>query len=127
MMDVSNREVIFFGVTKNPTSFWLENTVRSGFMDISNFPSHLVSDRDSIYGGWFKEFLLSCYDISLFRTPPRTPNCNAFCERVIRSIRDELLDQRIIYDVSDLHSCFPAILNILTEIAHINAFVTILH
>jgi putative transposase len=103
MMDVSNREILFFGVTSNPTAIWLENTVRSGFMQISHFPSHLISDRDSIYGEWYKEFLSTCYDITLFRTPPRTPNCNSFCERIIRSIREELLDQRIIYDSGDLY------------------------
>ena len=44
-----------------------------------------------------QEFLKECYDITLYRTPPCMPNCNAFIERWNRSVREELLDHRIVF------------------------------
>jgi hypothetical protein len=34
VMDVSNRQIILFNVTSNPTAKWLENAVRSGLLRI---------------------------------------------------------------------------------------------
>ena len=50
-------------------------------MDIKDCPKFIVSDRDGIYGEWLGRFLKDCYDITLCRTPPGMPNCNAFIER----------------------------------------------
>jgi hypothetical protein len=61
-------------------------------MDIKDCPKFIVSDRDGIYGEWLGTFLKDCYDITLYRTPPGMPNCNAFIERWNRSVREELLD-----------------------------------
>jgi hypothetical protein len=55
----------------------------------------MVSDRDGIYGEWFGKFLSDCYDITLYRPPPRMPNFNAYIERWKRTVREELLDHRI--------------------------------
>ncbi len=41
-------------------------------------------------------------DMTLYRSPPRTPNCNAFIERWNRTVREELLDNRIIFGERDL-------------------------
>ena len=50
-------------------------------MDIKDCPKLIVSDRDGIYGQWLGTFLKDCYEITLYRTPPGMPNCNAFLER----------------------------------------------
>lgn len=71
-------------------------------MMLVSMPDFVVSDRDEIYGSWLATFLEQCYGVRLFRTPPRTPNCNAFIERWNRSLREELLDRRIIFGSSDL-------------------------
>jgi transposase InsO family protein len=71
-------------------------------MDMGDTPKFMVSDRDGIYGAWFGKFLSDCYDITLYRTPPRTPNCNAYIERWNRTVREELLDHRIIFGERDL-------------------------
>ncbi len=36
-------------------------------------------------------------DINPIRLPPRSPNLNAFAERFVRSIKEECLDQMIIF------------------------------
>jgi len=73
IIDVATRELVHFAVTKNPNQIWLENVFRSAFMGREDLPKYLVSDRDGIFGNWMSEFLKSCYDITLYRTPPRTP------------------------------------------------------
>ncbi len=71
-------------------------------MDLEEYPQFMVSDRVGIYGEWFGKLLSDCYGITLYRTPPRTPNCNAFIERWNRKVREELLDFRIIFGERDL-------------------------
>jgi transposase InsO family protein len=73
-------------------------------MDIKDCPKFIVSDRDGIYGEWLGTFLKDCYDITLYWTPPCMPNCNAFIERWNRSVREELLDHRIVFGERDLRS-----------------------
>ena len=102
LMDTSTRQIITVAVTKNPTAAWLETVVRSALMTMYEYPTHMVSDRDGIYGEWFGKFLKDCYDITLYRTPPRMPNCNAFIERWNRTAREELLDHRLIFGERDL-------------------------
>jgi len=103
-MDTSTRQIISVAVTKHPTAVWLENVLRNALMDIKDCPKFIVSDRDGIYGEWLGTFLKDCYDITLYRTPPCMPNCNAFIERGNRSVREELLDHRIFFGERDL-SC----------------------
>ena len=95
-----NREIVLFNITANPTAIWLETAVRSNFGYIENLPSVMISDRDGIYGNWFGEFLKSCCEIELIRTPPRCPNCNSFIERWHRTYREEVLDHGIIFGSS---------------------------
>ncbi len=75
-------------------------------MDIKDYPKFIVSDRDGIYGDWLGAFLKDCYDIRPYRTPPGMPNCNAFIERWNRSVREELLDHRIVFGERDLRKLF---------------------
>ena len=102
LMDTSTRKIIAVAVTKNPNAPWLESVIRNAFINWNVFPKYLVSDRDGVYGEWFGKFLKDCYDVTLYRTPPRTPNCNAYIERWNRSVREELLDHRIIFGELDL-------------------------
>jgi transposase InsO family protein len=102
VMDVTNRQIILFNITSNPTSEWLKTVVRSGFQCIADLPKVMVSDRDGIFGEWFGEFLKDYYEMELIRTPPRTPNCNSFIERWHRSFREEVLDHSLIFGTKDL-------------------------
>lgn len=102
IIDTTSRELIHFGVTPNPTRQWLENVLRCGFIGRDDLPKYFVSDRDGIFGEWLSEFLDSCYHMRLYRTPPRTPNCNAFSERFVLTARSELTDRCLIYSESHL-------------------------
>ncbi len=102
LLDINTREIVAARVTRNPTANWLEQAFRTCFLCREVLPDFIVSDRDGIFGDWLGRFLLDCYGIRLYRTPPRSPNCNAFIERWNRTIREELLDRRIFFGRRDL-------------------------
>ena len=102
IIDVQTREIVHTAVTGRPTAIWLEQVFRSSFTLRKVMPDFIVSDRDGIFGDWLGKFLKDCYDIRLYRTPPRTPNCNAFIERWNGTLRRELLDRRIFFGRRDL-------------------------
>ena len=100
-----------FGVTSNPNEEWLKNIIRSHFAFIDNFPDVLISDRDGIYGKWFKLFLKNNYQIKLIKTPPQFPICNSFAERMVRTFRNESIDHMLIYNQKDLEKTFKSYIN----------------
>ena len=57
----------------------------------------LVHDRDAIYAPAVDRAIRSM-GLRVLKTPPRTPQANAFCERVIGTIRRECLDWLIPLD-----------------------------
>lgn len=56
---------------------------------------YLVHDRDYFYTHKF-ESILKDSGITPIKTPPQSPNLNAFAERVIRFIEEECLGEQII-------------------------------
>jgi putative transposase len=52
-------------------------------------------DRDTKYTLVF-DGVLGAEDIQLIKTPPRAPRANAICERVVGTLRRELLDRILI-------------------------------
>src|SRR5208282_3681677 len=51
----------------------------------------LIHDRDSIYSRDF-DAGLKAMDLRILKTPYRAPQANAFCERLIGTVRRECLD-----------------------------------
>jgi len=88
------RELIHLNVTSNPTAAWIWRQLLEA-TPWGRQPAHLVHDRDASYGGDFDRDL-GRLGISGIRTPPRSPRANAVAERLIGSIRRELLDHVVV-------------------------------
>jgi transposase InsO family protein len=58
-------------------------------------------DRDTKYTDEFRDFL-DREGVKPVRCPVRAPNCNAFAERFVRSIKDECLDRMILFGEASL-------------------------
>jgi transposase InsO family protein len=55
----------------------------------------LICDRDPKWSDAVVAFL-EREGVRIIRTPPRAPNCNAYAERFVRSIKEECLDRLIV-------------------------------
>ena len=60
-------------------------------------PKYLIRDRDSKYAARFSAVCLGA-GIEELKTPYRTPNANAVCERYMGSLRRVCLDQHLFID-----------------------------
>jgi transposase InsO family protein len=52
----------------------------------------LLCDRDPKWSSAVEQWLRTA-GVRVIRTPPRAPNCNAYAERFVRSVKEECLDR----------------------------------
>jgi putative transposase len=72
----------------------------------------LVRDRDSKYTDAF-DAVFEADDVEILLSPPRAPKANAICERVVGTLRREVLDRILIYN--EAHTA-----EVLAEYKHYN-------
>ena len=86
------------GVTAHPTGAWAVQQARNLAMDLGDRLGtlrFLIHDRDPLFTTAFGEVFKS-EGLRIVTTLPRTPRMNAICERVIGTLRRELLDQTLV-------------------------------
>jgi putative transposase len=112
VLDVGTRRILYWNVTDHPTADWTAQQFR---MVVSGEQSHrwIIHDRDSIYSEGV-DATVAAMGLTILKTPVRAPQANAFCERLIGSMRRECLDWLILLNERHLRS-------VLTEwVAHYN-------
>jgi len=85
-------------VTEYPTGAWAVQQARNLAMDLGDHLGalrFLVHDRDPVFTATFGE-VFKAEGLRIITTMPRTPRMNATCERVIGTLRRELLDRALI-------------------------------
>jgi transposase InsO family protein len=90
------RELIHFDVTGRPAAAWIWRQVIEA-TPWSRQPTHLIHDRDAVYGAGF-DSRLSRLGIAGLRTPVRSPKANAIAKSLVRTIRNECLDHIIVFN-----------------------------
>ena len=88
------RKIIHFNVTQNPTAQWTAQQIVEAF-PFDTAPRYLLRDGDGIYGERVRRRLKSL-GIDEIVTAPASPWQNAYVERMIGSLRRELLDHVIV-------------------------------
>ena len=90
-----SRRILHVNVTAHPTAEWTaQQLVEALGADDAPDATHLIRDRDAIYGDVFRRKVgaLGLRDVV---TPKASPWCNGFAERVIGTIRRECTDHLI--------------------------------
>jgi hypothetical protein len=95
IMGHGRRQILWFGVTANPTAEWIANQVTEA-CGWEPAPRYLIRDRDGAYGEVFIRRLRSM-GIRDRPTSPRSPWQNGYAERLIGSIRRECLDHVVVF------------------------------
>jgi transposase InsO family protein len=104
IIHLSTRSAHIAGVTTTPNGAFMKQVARNltdvgdGFLLDSRY---LIMDRDTKYATDFRGHL-DREGVKPVRCPARAPNCNAFAERFVRSIKDECLDRVILFGETSL-------------------------
>jgi transposase InsO family protein len=92
-MEIGSRRILHFNVTQHPTSAWTLQQFREAIPGDHRY-RFLIHDRDSIFSAGLDK-ALSNFGLKVLRTPVQSPKANAYCERLIGTIRRECLDHMI--------------------------------
>ncbi len=95
LIEIGSRRVVHFGVTRSPTDEWTAQQLREA-TPLGEAPRFLIRDNDCKYGEKFTRVAVSS-GIRVLRTPYKAPKANAFCERLLGSVRRECLDHVLIF------------------------------
>jgi len=91
---LDRRDLVWIGVTTNPTAEWVARQITEAF-PWDDAPRFMIRDRDQIYGTVVTR-RLRAMGIRDKPTAPASPWQNGFAERLIGSIRRECLDHIIV-------------------------------
>jgi transposase InsO family protein len=89
-MEVGSRRILHCNVTQHPTAEWTTQQFRE-FLAFDHPYRYVIHDRDAIFSAGL-DTALKGFGVRVLKTPVRSPKANAFCERVIGTIRRECLD-----------------------------------
>ncbi len=90
ILEVGTRRIAHFNVTAHPTTDWTLQQFREVITG-EQTQHFLIHDRDSIYSPDL-DSALKAMGLRILNTPFRAPQANAFCERLIGTVRRECLD-----------------------------------
>ncbi|MDH3505237.1 MAG: integrase core domain-containing protein [Nitrospirota bacterium] len=96
---VGSRRVHIAGMTPHPNETWMTQMARNSTMAEWGFLTpgqYLIHDRDGKFCPAFQE-LLKAAELTLIKLPPRSPNLNAYAERWVRSVKEEVLSRLILF------------------------------
>jgi transposase InsO family protein len=87
--------MIHVNVTRSPTDPWVAQQLREA-TPYGQTPTYLIRDNDKKFGQQFAR-VATTSGIKVLRTPYRTPQANAVCERFLGSVRRECLDHFLVF------------------------------
>jgi transposase InsO family protein len=105
VMELATRRVEIAGITPHPTAAFMQQCARQLTDPCEGFllgKRYLLHDRDPKYTQAF-DALIKESDVEPIVLPPRSPNLNASCERFVRSIKEEALEQMVMLGERSLY------------------------
>jgi putative transposase len=93
VVELSTRRVRLAGIHQAPDGEWVTQVARNLTDGVDGFlrgKRYLIHDRDPLYTRPFREVLAGA-GVKTIRLPTRSPNLNAYAERVVRTIKESYL------------------------------------
>jgi putative transposase len=90
VMEIGTRKILHCNVTVHPTAEWTAQQFREAIPSDHSY-RFLIHDRDSIFSADVDQTIENL-GLKVLRTPVRAPQANAYCERLIGTMRRECLD-----------------------------------
>jgi putative transposase len=117
VIEHGTRRAHLAGVTANPDGAWTTQAARNVLMGLGQRVTSvkfLIRDREGQFTSSF-DAVFTAEGIRILASPPQAPRANAICERIIGTLRRELLDRLLIVNEHHLR-------RVLTEyLRHYNA------
>jgi putative transposase len=108
-----SRRGYLLGVTAHPSGPWTTQAARNLLMGLGNRATSvkfLLRDRDCRFTRAF-DAVFAADGIRILTSPPRVPRANAICERMIGTLRRELLDRVLIVNERHLRRALAVYLH----------------
>jgi putative transposase len=103
-IDIKTRAINIAGITTTPNEAFMAQVARNLTDPVNGFLRNatlLICDRDTKYTAAFKKTLENVGTKTAL-TPYRAPNCNAYAERFVLSIKSECLNKMIFFGEASL-------------------------
>ena len=110
VIDLESRRVHLAGSTPHPDDAFVRHVARvlTGADDgVLRGSRTLICDRDAKWSIAFRQTLADAA-IRVVQTPFQAPNCNAYEERFVRSIKEECLNRVVIFNEAHLRRTLTA-------------------
>jgi hypothetical protein len=100
-LHVETRRVTIAGITDQPEESWMQQMTRNASSEEEGWLSrrkirYLLHDRDTKFCASFRD-TLAAGGVKCLRLPARSPNLNAYCERWVRTVKEECLSKLILF------------------------------
>ena len=99
VINLPSRLLHVCGTIESPNGQWMKQVARQltdGLDGFARGKTHLIIDRDTKYCQTFRQ-ILEDSGVKIMLCAPRVPQCNAFAERFVRSIKEECLNRLIFF------------------------------
>jgi transposase InsO family protein len=90
VIEHATRRLLHVNVTAHPTASWTLQQLREAIPSDHDY-RFLIHDRDAIFSRALDQSIRNLR-LRVLKTPPRVPQANAICERVLGTLRRECLD-----------------------------------
>ena len=93
VMEIGSRRILHYNVTAHPTADWTRQQFREAIPSDHGY-QFVIHDRDSIFSRELHQHqqMKSDFGLKVLRTPVRASPANAYCERLVATVRRECLD-----------------------------------
>src|SRR5712691_11384163 len=105
VIELATRRVQIAGITAHPTAAFMQQCARQLTDPFEGFllgKRYLLHDRDTKFTQAF-DGLLKDSGVEPILLPPRSPNLHAYCERFVRSMKEEALERMVMLGEHSLY------------------------